>query len=100
MSDRAQMLRVQVCYARPDTVFLEELDVAPGVTLEQAIRASGVLTRAPEIDLTVCTVGIYGKVKPLDTPLWASDRVEIYRPLQADPMEARRRRVAKKGKSR
>ncbi len=91
---------MEVCYARPDAVFLEELQLAPGATLEQAIRASGVLARAPEIDLASCKTGIYGKLKPLDTVLRERDRVEIYRPLQADPKEARRRRVAKKEKAR
>ena len=100
MSEAAGKLRVEVCYARPDTVFLKELQVAPGATLEQAIRASGVLAHAPEIDLAGCKTGIYGKLKPLDTVLRDRDRVEIYRPLQADPKEARRRRVAKKEKAR
>lgn len=100
MSEAAATMRVQVCYAKPDRVFLEDVDLPCGATLEQAIRASGVLEGAPDIDLAACKVGIFGKVKPLDTILRASDRVEIYRPLQADPKEARRRRVAKKEKTR
>lgn len=96
MSDASDKLRVQVCYARPDTIFLEDVWVAPGSTLEQAIHASTLLAQAPEIDVSTCKVGIYGKLKTLDTLLRERDRVEIYRPLVADPMEARRRRVAKK----
>lgn len=100
MCDAAGTMRVQVCFPQPDHVFLTEVDLPGGATLEQAIRASGVLDNAPEIDLETCKVGVFGKVKPLDTILRASDRVEIYRPLQADPKEARRRRVAKKEKTR
>lgn len=100
MSSPVEMLQVQVCYARPDAIFLDDLSVAAGTTLEQAIRASGVLARAPEIDLAACKLGIYGKLKPLETILRARDRIEIYRPLLADPREARRRRVAKKEKTR
>lgn len=96
MSDPADKLHVQVCYARPDAIFLEDVWVAPGTTLQHAIHASTVLAQAPEIDVATCKVGIYGKLKPLDTVLRDRDRVEIYRPLVADPMEARRRRVAKK----
>jgi hypothetical protein len=56
-----------------------------------------VLQDAPEIDLAVCRVGIYGKLKSMDTMLRDRDRVEIYRPLIADPKESRRKRAAKKG---
>ena len=100
MSESLDKLQVQVCYARPDAIFLEQVILVPGATLEQAIHASTVLTQAPEIDLTTCKVGIFGKVKPLETVLCERDRIEIYRPLLADPMEARRRRVAKKQKAR
>lgn len=100
MSEAQRTIRVQVCYAKPDQTFLDEFDMAEGATLEQAIRASGVLFRAPEIDLSSCKVGIHGKLKTLETVLRACDRVEIYRPLQADPKDARRRRVAKKEKAR
>lgn len=100
MSSAPEAIRVQVCYARPDRILLKELDMPPGGTLEQAIRASGVLDCLPSIDLAACSVGIYGKIKPLDTVLRDCDRVEIYRALQADPKEARRRRVAKKQKAR
>lgn len=100
MSESLDKLQVQVCYARQDAIFLEQVILVPGATLEQAIQASTVLTQAPEIDLTTCKVGIFGKVKPLETVLCERDRIEIYRPLLADPMEARRRRVAKKQKAR
>ena len=90
-------LQVQVCYARPGLHILRELGVAPGATLEDAVRQSGVLEEAGVPDLADCRLGIFGKLRPLDTPLRAGDRVEIYRPLTADPKEARRRRAARRG---
>ena len=92
----AEMLHVQVCYATDSVEFLRELDVAVGTTIEQAILASGVLEEIPGIDLALQAVGLYGKKQPLTTVLRERDRVEIYRPLQADPKESRRRRAARK----
>ena len=86
-------LHIQVCYARPDRQFLLDLNVAPGTTILQAIEDSGIVQQAPEIDVSVMRVGIYGKLKALDTALREHDRVEIYRPLIADPKETRRRRA-------
>jgi putative ubiquitin-RnfH superfamily antitoxin RatB of RatAB toxin-antitoxin module len=87
---------VEVCYALPDTSFLVQLDVAAGTTIAEAIAASGVLARFPEIDLARNKLGLFGKLKPADTVLRDRDRIEIYRPLQADPMESRRRRARHK----
>ncbi|WP_026075822.1 RnfH family protein [Noviherbaspirillum massiliense] len=95
MDDAPDMVRVQVSYARPERQILRELRVAPGTRIQDAIRQSGILTEVPDIDLTVARVGIYGKLKPLDTVLRDGDRVEIYRPLVADPKETRRRRAQK-----
>ena len=68
------------------------IDLQGGATLVDALRASGVLERYPGIDLDRQAVGIWSRVCALDTPLKHGDRVEIYRPLQVDPKEARRRR--------
>ena len=87
-------LTVQVCYALPDQRFLEELRVYPGTTIAQAIQDSRVLEQFPKIDLAQQRVGIFGKLKTMDTVLREGDRIEIYRPLQADPKETRRRRAA------
>ena len=88
-------IRVEVCYALPDRQFLEALRVEEGTTLRQAIEQSGLLRKAPEIDLASARVGVYGKLKTHDTILRDRDRVEIYRPLIADPKDARRRRAGK-----
>lgn len=90
-------IRVEICYAGQDKVFLLALDLPAGSTIRSAVERSGVLERAPEIDPETCRVGIYGKLRTLDTELREHDRVEIYRPLIADPKEARRRRAAHKG---
>jgi len=87
---------VIVAWAVPGQALLRPVQVAPGTTVEQALLASGVLRDVPEIDLATHPVGIYGKKKPLDTVLRPLDRIEIYRPLVADPKESRRRRAAHK----
>ncbi len=92
----ASTIRVQVCYALPGDAFVADLALQAGATLRQAIEASGLLQREPGIDLDVPKAGIFGKVKPSDTLLRDGDRVEVYRPLQADPKETRRRRAQHK----
>ncbi|WP_426072861.1 RnfH family protein [Janthinobacterium sp. DSP2-3-3] len=89
-------IMVQVCHALPDSTFLRSLRVPAGTTIGQAVAQSGLLQEIPGIDLGINMVGIYGKKKPLDTVLHEHDRVEVYRPLQADPKEARRRRAGGK----
>jgi putative ubiquitin-RnfH superfamily antitoxin RatB of RatAB toxin-antitoxin module len=88
-----RMLKIQVCYALPEDSFIAELSLPEGATLAQAVRESGVLQRFPSIDLDTQKLGIFGKIRPPDTLLREGDRVEMYRPLQADPMETRRRRA-------
>ena len=90
----AECLKVEVAYALPDEQTLFALEVSPGTTAEQAIQRSGVLERFPEIDLTTQKIGIFGKLNKLDYVLRAGDRVEIYRPLIADPKEVRKQRAA------
>lgn len=91
----AEKIEVQVCYATPEKSVILNLELSLGVTLEQAIIRSGILAMFPEIDLARTKVGIFGKLKSLASDLRSGDRVEIYRALVADPMEARRRRAIK-----
>lgn len=93
MSDANDMISIQLCYATPEYEFLRTFDVPAGSTLEQALRRSGLLEERGEIELAQVAVGIYGKKKTLHTILRAHDRVEVYRPLLADPKESRRRRA-------
>ena len=89
-------VQVVVCYASAREEFLRPLKVAPGTTIGQAIEMSGVLETYPDINLSTQPVGIYAKKKTLETVLRERDRIEIYRPLVADPKESRRKRAAKK----
>ena len=95
MAEPAEV-RIYVTYAKAQEEFIRPLRVAPGTTVGQAIELSGVLASYPEINLVTQPVGIYGKKKTLDTLLRDRDRIEIYRPLVADPKDSRRKRAAKK----
>jgi putative ubiquitin-RnfH superfamily antitoxin RatB of RatAB toxin-antitoxin module len=92
----AELLQVYLCYATPTREFVRAMKVEPGTTIGHAIEQSGVLDEFPDLDLATQPVGIYAKKKTLDTVLRERDRVEIYRPLLADPKESRRKRAAKK----
>jgi len=86
-------MRIEVVYALPQAQERALLELAPGSTVLEAIRASGLLQRLPQLELA--HVGIWGRPVGPDTRLRDHDRVEIYRPLTADPKEVRRRRAAK-----
>ncbi|MBB71025.1 MAG: RnfH family protein [Legionellales bacterium] len=92
-------MNIEIVYALPDEQELLTLTVAAGTTVQQAIEASNILTKYPEIDLNENKVGIFSKLVSLDTVLRDKDRIEIYRPLTIDPKEARFLRVKKRDKS-
>ncbi len=84
-------MRVCVVYARPDAVWERFVEVEPGEAIRVAIERSGI-----EATLGLrgtLSVGVFGRLRSLDDPLRDGDRVEIYRPLQVDPKEARRIRA-------
>jgi putative ubiquitin-RnfH superfamily antitoxin RatB of RatAB toxin-antitoxin module len=87
-------MTVEVAYALPDEQLILRLEAEPGITVEQAIRRSGILEHFPDIDLSSSKVGVFGKLAKLADTLNPGDRVEIYRPLIADPKEARKKRAA------
>ncbi len=91
------MMNIEVVYALPHEQVLLKLKLPQGATVAEAIAASGVVERHPEIDLAQSKVGIFGKLTKTDAVLRDRDRVEIYRPLIADPKEVRRKR-AEEGK--
>ena len=98
----AANINVEVIYALPAQQPLLRVQLPEGATVGDAIRASGVLEAHPEIDLAKNKVGIFSKLVKLDEQVRDRDRVEIYRPLIADPKEVRRKRaeegkVTKKG---
>ena len=87
-------IHVEIVYAKPSRQELIELKLPQGSTIQQAVEASWLLQRYPEIELGKAKVGIYGKLAKLDTALRDKDRVEVYRPLIADPKEVRKQRAA------
>ena len=94
------MINVEVAYARPDKQVLKQLSVPQGTTAIEAVKQSGILAIFPEIDVDSDKFGVFSQVlgtKGLEAPavykLQPMDRVEIYRPLIADPKEVRRRRA-------
>ena len=87
------LISVEVVYALSDRQTIVQLDLNAGSTVRQAIAASGILQSHPEIDLQRARVGIWSKRATLDRRLRDGDRVEIYRPLVADPKVIRRQRA-------
>lgn len=90
-------LNIDVVYAKPERQEVVNLKLAPGSTLKQAVEVSGLLQRYPELDLDKLKLGVFGKLSKPDALLRDRDRVEIYRPLIADPKEVRKKR-AEEGK--
>lgn len=84
---------MEVAYATPRRQWLLVCTLPEGSTLAAAIEASGIRALCPEVRIEEGSVGVWSRVKPLDTVLQSGDRVEIYRPLLADPKEVRRRRA-------
>ncbi len=91
-------LNVEVVYALPEKQYLRQVKLAQGSTVEQAIAASGLLELRSDIDLSKNKVGIFSRPVKLSDEVNEGDRVEIYRPLIADPKELRRQRAAKSQK--
>lgn len=87
-------IRVEVVYARSERQELVTVNLREGATLKDALDASGLLQKYPEIDLAKNKFGIYAKLSKPDALLRDRDRVEIYRPLIADPKEMRKQRAA------
>ena len=90
-------IKIEVVYALPDEQVLLKLEVPENSTLAEAVKLSGVLDKFPGIDLEKGKFGLYGKLSKTDVVLREKDRVEIYRPLIADPKEVRKKR-AEEGK--
>lgn len=86
-------IQVEVAYALPEKQYLRRVSLPEGSTVEQAVIASGLLTLRTDIDLKKNKVGIYSRSVKLTDEIHEGDRVEIYRPLIADPKELRRQRA-------
>lgn len=86
-------VKIEVVYALPEKQYVLPLSVECGTTVEQAIQLSGILDICPEINFNYNKVGIFYQLVELSQTIKVGDRIEIYRPLQADPQEIRRRRM-------
>lgn len=91
---------VEVVHAAVDRQWLQTLQLQADATVDDALRLSQITNEFPELDLTQCALGIFGKVVSGHRLLESGDRVEIYRPLLLDPKEVRRLRAAKAAKAR
>jgi putative ubiquitin-RnfH superfamily antitoxin RatB of RatAB toxin-antitoxin module len=91
-------IAVEVVYAMPQAQTVIELTLEEGATVEDALRASGILERHPQLDPVSCRLGIWGRAASRSQVLRHRDRVEIHRALLADPKQARRRRAEKERK--
>lgn len=94
MSDKA-LLHIEVIYALPDEQRVFNAQVSPQMCVEEIIRHCGILRVYPEIELSKNKVGVFGRAVKLNALVREGDRIEIYRPLLADPKEIRRRRAEK-----
>lgn len=94
----ADAIRVEVCYATPEVQAMVALTLSAGSTARQAVERSGLAARFPGVDFTNAQLGIRGKRVPGEQVLEEGDRLELLRPLTADPKETRRR-LALKGKT-
>lgn len=90
---------VYVAYATPEEQLEIPLSIEESCTVAMVIRRSGILEKFLEIDLSTAVIGVHSRKVALDALLSDGDRVEIYRPLQVDPKEARRLRAERKKKS-
>ncbi|MFC1749503.1 RnfH family protein [Pseudomonadota bacterium] len=92
--DNVEMIKVEVAYATPESQLIVVAQVSVDTTVEEAIKASGILDKFPDIDLAVNKVGVFGKLTKLANTLREGDRIEIYRKLIADPKAVRKKRAA------
>ncbi|MEY2700498.1 MAG: hypothetical protein RIQ52_1253 [Pseudomonadota bacterium] len=93
-----ESIAIEVAFALPDEQVILSLKVAPGTTVKQGIAQSGILERFPQIDPDTQSVGIFSKACKPDQAVKNGDRIEIYRPLIADPKDVRRQRQDKSQK--
>ena len=89
---------IEVAYATPDKQLILVIEIHKSTSVREAIEQSGIIDEFPEIDIEIAKIGVFGKQVPDSYQLQEKDRIEIYRPLLADPKEVRRR-LAAEGKT-
>lgn len=93
-----QQITIEIAYALPERYYLKSFKVDDGTMVQTAILQSGILQQFTEIDLRENKVGVFSRPVKLTYPLKNGDRIEIYRPLLADPKEIRRQRAEQQAK--
>ena len=91
--ENVKLITIEVAYALPEEQVILTQEVSEDCTVEEAIKRSGILEQYPQIDIEKGKVGLFGKICKLNTTLHDKDRIEIYRPLIADPKESRRQKA-------
>lgn len=94
----SEQIQIEIVYAQQKIQTVIPMKVTDDTTVIQALEQSGISLKHPEIDIKTAKVGVYGKISKPDTLLRNHDRIEIYRPLIADPKEVRKKR-AEEGKA-
>ena len=89
-------MKVSLAFVEGDQQIWQKLEVPDGCTIKQVITLSGILDDFPHIDLESHKVGIHGKIADPSDPLKEGDRIEIYRPITADPATVKRRKIVAK----
>lgn len=96
--DSLERIEIEVAVAWPELQVLVPLTLTAGATVADAIAASGLESRFPNLEIHPDRLGVFAEKRSLDDELRSGDRVEIYRPLKVDPKEARRKAVEAKKK--
>lgn len=94
-----ESIDVEVAVAWPEQQISVHVQLPQGATLADAIDASGLAERFPQFEIAPDRLGIFGELRKPDAPVQAGDRVEIYRPLKADPKEVRREMARRKAEA-
>jgi putative ubiquitin-RnfH superfamily antitoxin RatB of RatAB toxin-antitoxin module len=89
-----ELMNIEVVYPLPEKQEIFTVSLPAGASVRQAIEASSVLLKYPDIDMSKNKIGVFARLVKPDAPLRDRDRVEIYRPLIADPKEVRKQRAA------
>ena len=93
-----RLIEIEVACALPHRQVVVALSVPEGCSVGEAVARSGLPQQFPELDLGQCKMGVFGSLRKPEDPVQAGDRVELYRPLIADPKQARRQRAKAKAR--
>ena len=97
-ADARGTVDVEIAFALPDEQLVVKVTLARGASVADALRASGLAEHFPDFDFDAADVGIWGHVVQRDRLIRDGDRIEVYRPLERDPREARRQRAGSRSK--